>query len=273
MNHRMLFFLSVIVITVGLAGIFMQKSETIPSSIAPTKTPAKTIVVAEATRELKPGHILVPGDYKISTFQINKDEKDIRDISSLGTRNLNGYLMRNNISQFSSILPEAVESPSSETFLVHSLGPDELPYGYPVRPEDEYLLTSLSAGDKVSLYIRLTEVEKDKETKVGFVPEGSRQADKEMKKYVLSKLSEPLSILQIDKDKKVKSSGRSYGQAQPVGTIVLRMNRKQLADLRVVEEVGDILLFPAANGQGNVKVRMDDVLPQFRSVKELRGHK
>lgn len=94
-----------------------------------------------------------------------------------------------------------------------------------------------------------------------------------MKKYVLSKLSEPLSILQIDKDKKVKSSGRSYGQAQPVGTIVLRMNRKQLADLRVVEEVGDILLFPAANGQGNVKVRMDDVLPQFRSVKELRGHK
>ncbi|MCM4649984.1 pilus assembly protein CpaB, partial [Escherichia coli] len=96
----------------------------------------------------------------------------------------------------------------------------------------------------VSLYIRLTEVEKDKETKVGFVPEGSRQADKEMKKYVLSKLSEPLSILQIDKDKKVKSSGRSYGQAQPVGTIVLRMNRKQLADLRVVEEVGDILLFP-----------------------------
>ncbi|GEE51663.1 hypothetical protein EC151747_02854 [Escherichia coli O145:H28] len=131
----------------------------------------------------------------------------------------------------------------------------------------------MSAGDKVSLYIRLTEVEKDKETKVGFVPEGSRQADKEMKKYVLSKLSEPLSILQIDKDKKVKSSGRSYGQAQPVGTFVLRMNRKQLADLRVVEEVGDILLFPAANGQGNVKVRMDDVLPQFRSVKELRGHK
>ncbi|WP_249942082.1 hypothetical protein [Escherichia coli] len=55
MNHRMLFFLSVIVITVGLAGIFMQKSETIPSSIAPTKTPTKTIVVAEATRELKPG--------------------------------------------------------------------------------------------------------------------------------------------------------------------------------------------------------------------------
>ncbi|MCM4678148.1 hypothetical protein MMS05_23535 [Escherichia coli] len=52
MNHRMLFFLSVIVITVGLAGIFMQKSETIPSSIAPTKTPTKTIVVAEATREL-----------------------------------------------------------------------------------------------------------------------------------------------------------------------------------------------------------------------------
>ncbi len=47
---------------------------------------------------------------------------------------------------------------------------------------------------KFSLYIRLTEVEKNKETKVGFVPGGSRQADKEMKKYVLSKLSEPLSI-------------------------------------------------------------------------------
>lgn len=273
MNHRMLFFVSFIVIAVGLTGIFMQKSGTPPSQIARAKILKKTIIIAESTHELSAGHILGPEDYKIRTAQINKDEKDVRDISSLGTRNLNGYLVRNNVSQFSSILPEVVESPASKTFLVHSLGSDELPYGYSVRPEDEYLLTSLSVGDKVSLYIRLTEVEKDKESKVGFVPEGSRQADKEMKKYVLSKLSEPLSILQINTDKNVKSSGRSYGQSQSVGTIVLRMNRKQLANLRVVEETGDILLFPTANDQGNVKVRMDDVLPQFRSVKELRGHK
>lgn len=275
MNHRMLFFLSVIVIAVGIIGIVTQKNTVVSHqpSITQEINLKKTIVVAEATHDLQPRDILRPEDYKVRTIEVDKSEQDVRDISSLGTKNLTGYLVHNNIPQDSSILPGFIEAPTSKTFVVHSLGPDELPYGYPVSAEDEYLLTSLSSGDSVSLYIRLLEVEKDKESKVGLVSEGNSSSEKNMKKYALSKLTGPLNILQITEDKKVKAAGHSFGLSQSVGTIVLRMNRKQLADLRVVEKTGDILLFPATNDQSSVKVRMDDVLPQFRSVKELRGGK
>ncbi|MCG3100536.1 pilus assembly protein CpaB [Enterobacter sp. DRP3] len=272
MNHRMLFFLSVIVIAVGIIGIVTQKNAVVPhqSSITQIKTTKKAIVIAEATRELHPRDILRPEDFRIRTIEVDKNENDIRDLSSLGTKNLTGYLIRNNIPQDSSILPAFIEAPTSKTFVIHSLNADELPYGYPVSAEDGYLLSSLSTGDSVSMYIRLVEVEKDKESKVGLVSEGSNSSDKNMKKYALSRLTGPLSILQVNEDKKA-ASGHAYGQ--PIGTIVLRLNRKQLADLRVVEKAGDILLFPASNGQSDVKVRLDDVLPQFRSVKELRGGK
>lgn len=275
MNHRMLFFLSVIVIAVGIIGIVTQKNAVVPhkSSIVQTENIKKSIVIAEATHSLSPRDILRPEDYMVRTIEVSKDEKDIRDLSSLGTKNLTGYLIRNNIPQGSSILPDFIEAPTSKTYVLHSMGPDELPYGYPVSAEDEYLLSSLSTGDSVSLYIRLIEVEKDKESKVGLVSEGSNSSDKNMKKYALSRLSGPINILQVSDSKKNNSTNHSFSGSQSVGTIVLRMNRKQLADLRVVEKAGDILLFPATNDQSNVKVRMDDVLPQFRSVKELRGGK
>lgn len=60
----------------------------------------------------------------------------------------------------------------------------------------------------------------------------------------------------------------------PVGKLVLRMNQQQLAKLRVVEKAGEVILFPAESGQdNNRKIEMDEVLPQFRAIKELRGGK
>ena len=60
---------------------------------------------------------------------------------------------------------------------------------------------------------------------------------------------------------------------KPVGKLVLRMNQQQLAELRVVEKAGEIILFPAEGSQSNKKIEMDEVLPQFRAIKELRGGK
>ncbi|MTH45572.1 pilus assembly protein CpaB [Escherichia alba] len=271
----MLFFLSIIVIAVGVIGIITQKNTATPheTSIKQTKAAKKTIVIAEATHSLTPREILRAEDYKLRTIEIDDNQKDIRDISLLGTKNLTGYLVRNNISQDSSILPTFIEAPTSKTFVIHSLKADELPYGYQVGEDDAYLLSSLAVGDRVSLYIRLIEVEKDKKDKIGLVPEGSINPDAQMKKYTLNRISDPISILQVNEQKKLSTAGRAYGQKNIVGTIVLRMNRKQLANLRVVEKAGDILLFPVTRDQDNVTVKMDEVLPQLRSVKELRGGK
>ncbi|TPW42150.1 pilus assembly protein CpaB [Mixta tenebrionis] len=273
----MIFFLSIIVIGVGIAGIVLQKNQ------APTKktvvsaqqeNKSKVIVVAEATRDLQAHDILRPDDYQLRSVEINKDANDIRDISSVSASGLDGFLLLNNLSKDSAILPEMVASPNSKDFIYRSLKSDELTYAYPVMQQEDYLLSSLSRGQKVSIYIRLAEIEKDKTNSVGLVSEGNSGTSKQMKKFSLSKVTDALTILDVKKEEKKEDQRKSYNRDEPVGSIILRMNQSQLAKLRVVEKAGDILLFPADDNIANYeKYRMDEVLPQFGSVRELRGGK
>lgn len=52
MNHRMLFFLSIIVIAVGIAGILVQKKAPEVSEVKSAPQVGHTIMVAKAIREL-----------------------------------------------------------------------------------------------------------------------------------------------------------------------------------------------------------------------------
>ncbi|AJQ98909.1 Flp pilus assembly protein RcpC/CpaB [Enterobacteriaceae bacterium bta3-1] len=271
MNHRMLFFLSIVVIAVGIAGIFVQKKAPENEVKQNAVTAVNTITVAKAVRELKPYDILKRDDYTLTSIEVAQEIKDRRDISSLDNGDLQGYLVRHNISNGSFILPHMVESPSSTTFAAHSLRSNETPYSYKVKPEDEYLLSSLSIGDEVSLYLRLIEVDKSKKNNVGLVTEGSNIPDANMKRYAISRVMGPLSIVDIKKIPKEKT--KSYSNEDFVGTIVLRLDSQQLAELKVVEKAGELLLFPfdEYEDESNQKIRMDEVLPQFNSVKELRG--
>ncbi|WP_279156196.1 SAF domain-containing protein [Obesumbacterium proteus] len=271
MNHRMLFFLSIIVIAVGITGIFVQKKTPEVSEVKSAPQASHTIMVAEAIRELKPYDILGRDDYKITSIEISKESKDRRDISSLDNGDLQGYLIRHNISKGSIILPEMVESPKSPTFSAHSLRSNETPYSYKIKPEDEYLLSSLSIGDEVSLYIRLVEVDKSKKNNIGLVTEGSNSPDKNMKRYAISRVMGPISI--VDIKKMPKATSKNYNGDDSVGMVVLRLDSQQLSELKVVEKAGEILLFPfdEYEDESNQKIRMDEVLPQFNSVKELRG--
>jgi hypothetical protein len=277
MNHKTLYFLSFIIIGVGIAGIFMQGSQQasqVERAPVTTTENSRIITIAEATRSLKIYDILESSDYKISTIKSDSGLKDPRDLSSLSSLNLNGYLVRNNIAEGSAIIPSLVEAPTSSTFVMHSLQGDELPYGYIVKADEEYLLSALAVGDKVSLYIRLTEVEKEKKSQVGYVPEGSNNIDKVMKKYALSPVLTGLNIVDMQKEKKKEEKSYLTSSDTPVGRLVLRMTEQQLAELRVVEKAGEIILFPAEGGKPNYKkIEMDEVLPQFRSIKELRGAK
>lgn len=276
MNHRVLYFLSITIIAIGVTGIFIQRyqaSSPVDAVDANTLN-NRVITIAEATRTLSAYDILDSGDYKLRTIEVDGGVKDVRDLSSFSSVSLNGYLVRNNIAEGSAIMPSLIESPTSKTFVMHSLRSDELPYGYVVKPHEDYLLSALRVGDKVSLYIRVTEIEKEKKSQVNYVPEGSASADKNMKKYALSPVLTGLSIVDVRKEKKKEEKSYSTSSDTPVGTLVLRMNQQQLAELRVVEKAGEVILFPAEGGGANYKkIEMDEVLPQFRSIKELRGGK
>ena len=278
MNHRVLFFLSVTVIVIGLAGIFIQGRHAddvgAPQTVS-TGVKTKSITIAETLRDLKPHDIIEVKDYRLRTIEVAQDSQDERDIAAMGSSDLNGFLVRNHIAKHSAIVAKAVESPLSKTFLLHSLKKNELPYGYLVRPQEEYLLSSLSVGDKVALYIRIAEVDKSRDAKVGAAtPDGvGSGTGSTNKKYALGRIRGPLSILDVQREEK-KGETNAFDSDKYVGKIVLRMDQKQLADLRVVEKSGEILLFPAEDGMGNKqKINMDEVLPQFKTIKELRGEK
>lgn len=276
MNHRVLFFLSITVIAVGIAGIFFQHYQPPTDSRPKTEQPStvKVITIAEATRSLRPYELIEANDYRIKTLEVDNNEKDIRDLSSLSSLSLNGYLVRNNIAEGSAIVPALVEAPGSKDFIMHSLRENELSYGYAVTSREEYLLSSLKVGGKVSLFIRVIEVEKGKKSSVNYVPEGSNSPDTTMKKYALSPVLSGLSILDIQREKNKEEKSYLAEADASVGKIILRMNQQQLADLRVVENAGELIIFPAKGGQDdNKKKRMDEVLPQFRAIKELRGGK
>lgn len=267
MNHRILFFLSIVVIAVGIAGIFLQKKTPEPKAPDKTVSIAQTIMVAKVMRELKPYDILSRDDYKLISIEVSQESKDYRDISSLDNGDLQGYLIRNNIANGSFILPQMVESPNSPTFAIHSLRSNETPYSYKVKSEDEYLLSSLSIGDDVSLYLRLIEVDKSKKNSVGLVTEGSNNPDANMKRYAISRVMGPVSIVDIKKENvELHNNDGSY-----MGTVVLRLNSQQMAKIKVVEKAGELMLFPFDGYENNQKIKMDEVLPQFNSVKELRG--
>jgi len=275
MSHRVLFFLSIIVIAVGVAGIFIQRDKhSEPQVETLKKSGSRVVTIAEARRELHPYEILQAEDYKIRTLEVDNAKDDVRDLSPLSSLNLNGYLVHNNIAEGGAIIPGLIEAPTSHTFIMHSLRGNELPYSYAVKPGEEYLLSALKVGNKVSLFIRVTEIERGKKSDVSFVREGSGSSDKELKKYSLSPVLVGLSILDIHRDKKNEGKSYSGDPDAPIGRIVLRMNQEQLADIRVVEKAGEIILFPAEGSpEKNKKKKMDEVLPQFRAIKELRGGK
>ncbi|WP_240614119.1 pilus assembly protein CpaB [Mixta theicola] len=233
----------------------------------------KVIVIAETLREIKTHDILSEKDYQIRAIEIDEEIQDIRNISPLGTNNLNGYLILHNLPKNSAILPDMVEAPNSETFILHSLKENEIPYDYRVRTQDESLLTSLSVGDKVSLYLRLVENEKGQLSSAAVASETGSALNKNIQKYVISRISGPLSVIEIKKGKNQEERG-GYSHDETVGSVVLRISREQLAELRVVEKAGEVLLFPAdGDKESYKKLSMDEVLKQFRVVKELRGGK
>ncbi|QKJ88625.1 pilus assembly protein CpaB [Paramixta manurensis] len=279
MNHRVLFFLSIMAIGVGVAGIFLQQQK---NSQIEHKEEVKhedaphSILVAKATRDLRSGDILAPQDYEVTSLKSSSTVTDPRDISSAPGGNIRGYLVTNNTQKGSELTLSMLLSPSHPDYARRSLGVNEMPYSFPITSTDNYLLSSTKAGDKLALYIRIREVEKGKTEMVGLADEGaSSLSSSHTPKYVVSRIFEQVTVLDSKRFETAKESESRYAQEnKPIGMIVLRLNQKQLAILRTIEKSGQLFLLPDSTARQGVKrIGMDDVLPQLRSVKELRGKK
>ena len=284
MNHRMLFILSIVVIVVGVCGIFIQNTQHQPVGVHKSEStrelaPEQKIMVAEALRDLKPYDILTAEDYRLISMRISSTMKDYRDISYLSNKGLVGALVRNHVAKGAFIIPAEIISPTDSSFISASLREGEVPFSLPIFSSGDYILSTTRSGDKMDVYIRLIEVDRNKKSDVGLMGEGSSGAAKNTPQYVTMRLLNNVTVLESKRFDKKKEDGQekkrfTHEKEEPIGSITLRLNQRQVVELIAVAKTGEFFLLPDGGTESaGVKVRMDEILPQFRSVKELRGRK
>lgn len=300
MNRRVIIFLSIGLIVVGVLGIFLNSSSekpTKPQSVAAVKVfkavEKKNIVIAEALKELNPKDILQASDYSLKTVEIDKDSQDPRDIHALGVKNINGFLNLNHVVAGNAIITTGLESPDSKTFALHSLKGNEIFWDYYFRAHDNYL-ASLTAGQKVSLYLRSAMLDPQKEKSPQRVPMDGNSAGRNVKKFEINHIAGPLDIIAVNRLDTGKSKDNKEGkekEAKPkadnsnlkkeltndsyVGWLTLRIQSSQLAKLKSVEKSGEIIAIPGGNEAAVKRMTADQILPQMHkhNVTELRGGK
>jgi pilus assembly protein CpaB len=273
MNQRILLFLSVIIIVVGIVGLIKSNDE--PVQEETLQTASKNIIIAEAVYDLFPGDIIDDNAFKIKSQQVSEDH-DIRDLSAING-NLQGYLVKNKIGRGENILLASLEQPGSEGFIKRSIQLGDVPYLFPVKKNDnEYLLSALNAGDKVAIYLRVIEIEKNKSPAAGLVLESSASG-KDIKKYVVNRVFDNLPVIATTAATPETQKTRDpllMADKEIVGYITIKLSQTQLVKLKTVEKAGELFVAPAGT-EGryvNGKVSMDNVLPQFRTIKEIRGN-
>lgn len=161
MNYRTLLIISLLILFVGVAGImFLPSGDETPAQqataqVEPEKKEEKLILVAQLKRDVNKGRLLQAEDYALNEMTVTVDSplvsNDLRDLSV--NNSLQGFLVSENLSSGSFLSPKALLSPNDPGFYTASLNPNqEVAYRVYIRPEDAYILTTVSGGDYVSVF-------------------------------------------------------------------------------------------------------------------------
>ena len=271
MNHKTMFFISLVVIAVGIVGMIVRSGDAPDVKEAPPQTAdsprsqQKTITLATARVDLPSGHVLGAEDYEINEITVDEKSDLVRlDVSSLNADSLRGFLLNGSVKAGSYLPAPMLESPNTVGFALNSLRSNETIYQYPVKAVNGYLLDSIRGGDKVSLYLRMLEVPKDKRIKSNVGVVSSTDAGGKSGKYVLSRLISPLTVLKVQRREASQSD-------DVVGYLQLKANTHDLELIYTVEKVGDLLILPVGGGTETGKIELDSLLPQLKTIKEIRG--
>lgn len=265
MNYRWLFILSIVVTAVGFVGIFMQLQQTNEVS----QDAESVILTAEASKDLKLNDLLTEQDYTLKYIKTPDANNDKRDISKINNGVIAGYRLREHVAKGAHFTMAVLEQPVSHIVAGHHQLPSGVIYHFPISKKDEYLLTSVNNGDTLSLYIRLTEVRSANQITLN---SGENESDgvNENKDHVLYRLYEHIPVINIERS--FLEGKAKITDDEPLGTVALKLTTAQLAEIKVLESMGEILLLPNDEKQlVSSRVSIKKVLPQFSNVKELRG--
>ncbi|MDU8924176.1 flp operon protein C [Pasteurellaceae bacterium LIM206] len=164
MNYRVLFFISGLIIAVGLGGLFFAPSSNTDSTTEQTaektteEKEMQTITTATLTRDIKQGTLLRADDYVLSELTVDTDSallnNDLKElIDNASHRSLQGFLVTENLQKDSLLSKNTVVSPEDPRFLVSSLNTNnEVAYRIYFKPSEAYLLDTVLNGSYVSIF-------------------------------------------------------------------------------------------------------------------------
>lgn len=272
MNYRALFIISILILVVGVGGLFFlpspseetpaQTTEAPPPPPPPVEVEEKKIVevlvtTATANRDLKKGMLLQADDYTLSQVKVEETsplvESDLSELIKSGdSGTLQGFLVAENLTSGSLLSKNNVISPNDTRFLISSLDPtQEVAYRIYIKEPEQYILDTLRQGDSVSIYNQQRDLDRSDTEKMNLV-----------------KLVDNLTVLQVKIFKTNDVESQESGVIQNtdfLGYVAVKLNAAKLKELYSLENGSKLIVMPSHKaGPTNHRGAF---------VRELRGNK
>ena len=259
MNYRALFLVSILIIVIGLFGLWMMPSSEAPDpaqqsvdASATTVPPGeaapkneKIIIVAQASRDINQGTLLQAGDYVLNELNVTEDSPLIANdlkpmIEASRAQGLQGYLMAESVKSGSFLSPNTVVSPQDPRFLKSSLDPkQEVAYRIYVKAPERYLLDTLSSGEYVSIY--------------------SQQQDPNSEKMNLFKVLDHILVLQVNtfnqNDEDNTGSQNDIYSRDYVGYISIKTNANSVKNFYSLDKEAKLIALPSYTKDDKINYR------------------
>ncbi|QIM63970.1 flp operon protein C [Frederiksenia canicola] len=251
MNYRALFFLSIIILIIGVGGLFLLPSdeatqptttqtETQAAPESKEKVPEVVIMTAVANRELSKGILLQADDYTLSELKVEQTSPLVKSdltqfIAGANATSLQGFLTNENITAGSLLSENNLISPEDSRFIISSLdSTQEVAYRIYIKDTEEYILDTLRQGDSVSVFNQQQDLDNKKTDKKNLI-----------------KLMDNLTVLQVKKNKvdekktdnsSITTSERSEGY---IGYVSVKINAKDVKKFYTLETKSKLIVLPS----------------------------
>lgn len=254
MSKKHSLIINMIMIIVGIVGMFLFFSTNNGNKQIYTQKPAmENITVITATKKLKKGIYLSPGNYKLKTLTVQVNSNDAKQFSV--THPVEGWLISSEVEEGSYIPVSSLVKPGSAEYIHQSLSPGSVIYDLPIRGSDGYLFHNTSVGDGIDVYLSygLKKIKNDSASGGGVIPTISSTGidNKHFKillkdKKILS-MNRPKSTANKIKDSLSPSTDKSSNE----GFISIELSPSELKTLKGLDGA-KLYIFPSADGINNL---------------------
>jgi pilus assembly protein CpaB len=279
MNRKFILLFSLLIIAIGTTGILMNSKDddnTLADAATLNQEKEVTIMLAQAAHDLSSGSILTKQDYTLKTVMVPESSELIKsDVSNV--EHINSHLLKYNVIAGSYITQHMLISRDSDEFIRLHLQKGEIIYRFNIKPQDEYLLDTLSVNDTLSFQLRTLETDKRTGMENGIAIDTNQMNDRKNQSYSLTNIIPNMRIIRIKKhsagELSEKNSKNQKTESQITGFIEVIIKTEQLDTIHIAEKVGDVFLVPGIqlHDENNKSKNLHDILPKLHTIRELRG--